>query len=139
MLASGHTQITTCSSTLLHQNSCRQTITHRRLATEAVCARAAGTRRGLLAGVGCEASTTGVGRALQSQWEVGWQDVSTRLSMHGMQHAKHTSILASHHQHVQAAGCLRTCGWQQKLSVHVPLGHAVDCLLVSAVRPAPQV
>jgi hypothetical protein len=38
----------------------------------------------------------------------------------------------SHHQHVQAAGCLHTCGSQQKLSVHVPLGHAVDCLLVSA-------
>jgi hypothetical protein len=33
----------------------------------------------------------------------------------------------------------RTAGWQQKPSVHVPLGQAVDCLLVSAVKPAPQV
>jgi len=33
----------------------------------------------------------------------------------------------------------RTCGSQQKLSVHVPLGQAVDCLLASADQPAPQV
>jgi len=43
-------------------------ITHRGLAAEAVCARAAGADRGLLAGVGCEASTTGVDLALQVQW-----------------------------------------------------------------------
>ena len=39
----------------------------------------------------------------------------------------------------QASASSRTSGSQQKPSVHVPLGHAVACLLVSAEKPAPQV
>jgi hypothetical protein len=37
-----------------------------------------------------------------------------------------------HHKQAPAAVCLHTCVSQQKLSEHVPVGQAVDCLLVSA-------
>jgi hypothetical protein len=38
-----------------------------------------------------------------------------------------------------AGGRLRTFGSQQKLSVHVLLAQAVDCLLAFGKKPAPQV
>jgi hypothetical protein len=53
----------------------------------------------------------------------------------------HPAICAAAGSCSSTAACKRprTSGTQQKLSVHVPLGQAVDCLLVSSVKPAPQV